>query len=109
MNWANIKQKLLNFDTVRGLILLPLGISIALVAYYAEQHVILTACIGVGVFLAVEGLKKILSNPVKASVALDLAKAKYWAESELGFDPTGVTQPPATTQVSPATPATPQV
>jgi len=96
---TDLKQRLLKFDALRGLILLALGIAIALTAYYVEQHVILVASIGVGIFLTVEGLRRITKNPIKEQIAIDLAKAKHWAESELGYDPTGVTAPPAAAQV----------
>jgi hypothetical protein len=85
----------------RGVLFILLGLLIALTAYYVEQHVILFGSIGFGVFAAYEGLIHILSNPIKADIALDLAKAKSWAESELGYDPTGVTNPPPTTTPAP--------
>jgi hypothetical protein len=93
----------------RGALLVALGLLIALTAYYVEQHVILFASIGFGVFAVYEGIIHIVSSPIKADIALDLAKAKAWTESKIGYDPTGVTSPPNNAALASAALATPAV
>jgi hypothetical protein len=91
---ADLTQRLLKLESLHGVILVLCAVVIAYVIYYALHHIIQAGAIVCALCLGIEGLKKILSNPVKAAIALDLAKASHWAQSELGYDPTGVTAPP---------------
>jgi len=97
MTLQSINAFILKYHHIaRGAILIALGLLIGLTAYYIEQHIILFASLGFMIFAVYEGLIHMLSSPIKRDIALDIAKAETWAESKLGYDPTGVIQPPAT-------------
>jgi hypothetical protein len=107
---ADLKNCFIKLDTIHGLIWIPGGVLGLFATFYALQHVIQIAAVIGFSYAVIEGLRKLLGNPIKAAIAKDLAKAEHWLQSTLGFDPSGVTDPSllaGTTAVTPAAPVTP--
>lgn len=78
--WTDVKQRLLKVEALHGLYWIPAGLFMLWAAYYALQYVITIAAVAGGLYLVIEGIRKLVRNPVKAAVALDNAKDKLVAK-----------------------------
>lgn len=78
--WALLKQdfkeRFLNFETVKGIYLIPAGVLVVFMAMFHVSFVIQTAFGVLGALLVVEGLRKILVNRTKQAVAQDALRAQ---------------------------------
>jgi hypothetical protein len=70
----DFKERFLNFETVKGIYLLPAGGVICYVTLFYLQYVIQAFCLALGVYMMVEGSRKIFVNRVKQSLATERLK-----------------------------------
>jgi hypothetical protein len=70
----DFKERFLTFETVKGIYLLPAGGVICYVTLFYLQYVIQAFCLVLGVYMMVEGSRKIFVNRVKQSLAADRLK-----------------------------------
>ena len=70
----DFKERFLNFETVKGIYLLPAGGVICYVTLFYLQYVIQAFCLALGVYMMVEGFRKIQVNRVKQSLATERLK-----------------------------------
>lgn len=61
----------MNFETVKGVYLLPAGGVICYVTLFYLQYVIQAFCLTLGVYMMVEGGRKVLVNRVKQKIATE--------------------------------------
>lgn len=76
---ADLKQRFLKFNTLHGINFIITGLLLLWSAKYALQFSITIAAAGGGLFFLLEGLRMTFSNPIKAAIAFDMAKAKHRA------------------------------
>jgi hypothetical protein len=67
----DFKERFLNFETVKGVYLLPAGGVICYVTLFYLQYVIQAFCLALGVYMMVEGSRKIFVNRVKQKIATE--------------------------------------
>jgi uncharacterized membrane protein len=67
----DFKERFLNFETVKGVYLLPAGGVICYVTLFYLKYVIQAFCLTLGVYMMVEGFKKIQVNRVKQKIATE--------------------------------------
>ena len=67
----DFKERFLNFETVKGIYLLPAGGVICYVTLFYLQYVIQAFCFALGVYMMVEGFRKIQVNRVKQKIATE--------------------------------------
>jgi hypothetical protein len=67
----DFKERFLNFETVKGVYLLPAGGVICYVTLFYLQYVIQAFCLALGVYMMVEGFRKIQVNRVKQKIATE--------------------------------------
>jgi hypothetical protein len=65
----DVKQRFLNFETVRGIYLLPVGVIGIYITITHLQFVIQVAAIGLFGYLVIDGLRKIFVNRIQQEVA----------------------------------------
>lgn len=69
MSWKRFKQdfkeRFLNFETAKGIYLLPAGVVVVYVSIYHIEFVIQTACTLAGLYFIYEGFRKITVNRIK--------------------------------------------
>ena len=70
----DFKERFLNFETVKGIYLLPAGGVICYVTLFYLQYVIQAFCLALGIYMMVEGFRKIQVNRVKQSLAAERLK-----------------------------------
>jgi hypothetical protein len=70
----DFKERFLNFETVKGVYLLPAGGVICYVTLFYLQYVIQAFCLALGVYMMVEGFRKIQVNRIKQSLAAERMK-----------------------------------
>lgn len=85
MNWTaiktDLKERLLNFETAKGVYMVPAGLAIAYAAVFYIAFVIQVAFGLLGVYIFSEGLRKIWVNRVKQDLKKDQMKAARLADS----------------------------
>ena len=67
----DFKERFLNFETVKGVYLLPAGVLSATSPVF-PHYVIQAFCFALGIYMMVEGFRKIQVNRVKQSLALSV-------------------------------------
>jgi uncharacterized membrane protein len=67
----DFKERFLTFETVKGVYLLPAGGAIYYVTLFYLQYVIQAFCLALGVYMMVEGFRKIQVNRVKQKIATE--------------------------------------
>jgi uncharacterized membrane protein len=67
----DLKERFLNFETVKGVYLLPAGGVICYVTLFYLQYVIQAFCLALGLYMMVEGFRKIQINRVKQKIATE--------------------------------------
>jgi len=67
----DFKERFLTFETVKGIYLLPAGGVICYVTLFYLQYVIQAFCLALGVYMMVEGFRKIQVNRVKQKIATE--------------------------------------
>jgi hypothetical protein len=67
----DLKERFLTFETVKGAYLLPAGGVICYVTLFYLQYVIQAFCLALGVYMMVEGSRKIFVNRVKQKIATE--------------------------------------
>jgi hypothetical protein len=67
----DFKERFLNFETVKGAYLLPAGGVICYVTLFYLQYVIQAFCLALGVYMMVEGSRKIFVNRVRQKIATE--------------------------------------
>jgi hypothetical protein len=67
----DFKERFLMFETVKGAYLLPAGGVICYVTLFYLQYVIQAFCLALGVYMMVEGARKIFVNRVKQKIATE--------------------------------------
>jgi hypothetical protein len=67
----DLKERFLTFETVKGAYLLPAGGVICYVTLFYLQYVIQAFCLALGVYMMVEGFRKIQVNRVKQKIATE--------------------------------------
>jgi hypothetical protein len=58
----DLKERFLNFETVKGIYLLPAGGVICYITLFYLQYVIQAFCLALGIYMMVEGFRKIQVN-----------------------------------------------
>lgn len=76
--WTELKDRFLKFETLHGLYWIPTGIIGIYVVLFHIEYVIEVAAIWLFIFLILEGLYKLLHNPVKKQAAIT-RKAKAYS------------------------------
>ena len=79
----DFKERFLNFETVKGIYLLPAGGAICYVTLFYLQYVIQAFCLALGIYMMVEGFRKIQVNRVKQSLAAERLKDARLREMEI--------------------------
>jgi uncharacterized membrane protein len=79
----NFNERCLNFETVKGIYLLPAGALICYVTLFYLQYVIQAFCLALGVYMMVEGFRKIRVNRIKQGVATERLKDARLREMEI--------------------------
>jgi uncharacterized membrane protein len=79
----DFKERFLNFETVKGIYLLPAGGVICYVTLFYLQYVIQAFCFALGVYMMVEGFRKIQVNRIKQSLATERLKENRLREMEI--------------------------
>jgi uncharacterized membrane protein len=79
----DFKERFLTFETVKGIYLLPAGGVICYVTLFYLQYVIQAFCLTLGVYMMVEGFRKIQVNRVKQSLATERMKDARLREMEI--------------------------
>lgn len=96
MNWKDIKtdlrERLLNFETAKGVYMAPAGAAITYAAVFHIAFVIQVAFGLLGWYIFSEGLRKIWVNRVKQALVRDQQKAARLKESG---EPTTAAKVPA--------------
>lgn len=73
--WNKIKrdivERFLNFETAKGIYLVPAGLLIIYVTIFYIQFILQAVFITGGVYMISEGLRKVFVNRIKQSVAKD--------------------------------------
>jgi uncharacterized membrane protein len=67
----DFKERFLTFETVKGVYLLLAGGAICYVTLFYLQYVIQAFCLALGVYMMVEGFRKIQVNRVKQKIATE--------------------------------------
>lgn len=76
----DFKERFMNFETAKGLYLIPSGIIIVAVTLLWMQYLIQACGILFGVYLIVEGVRKVAVNRVKQKLARDALIAERQAQ-----------------------------
>lgn len=71
----DIKERFLNFETAKGIYLVPAGLIVVFASIYYISYVIQVAFGLFGWYLFSEGLRKIFVNRIKQSLENDLLKS----------------------------------
>ena len=79
----DFKERFLTFETVKGAYLLPAGGVICYVTLFYLQYVIQAFCLALGVYMMVEGSRKILVNRTKQKIATENLVEKRLQEMEI--------------------------
>jgi hypothetical protein len=79
----DFRERFLNFETVKGVYLLPAGGAICHVTLFYLQYVIQAFCLAFGIYMMVEGCRKILVNRVKQKIATEKLVEKYLQTIEI--------------------------
>ena len=79
----DVKERFLTFETVKGAYLLPAGGVICYATLFYLQYVIQAFCLALGVYMMVEGFRKIQVNRVKQSLATERLKEAQAREMEI--------------------------
>ncbi len=79
----DFKERFLTFETVKGAYLLPAGGVICYVTLFYLQYVIQAFCLALGVYMMVEGSRKILVNRVKQKIATENLVEKRLREMDI--------------------------
>lgn len=66
-----MKERFLNFETAKGIYLIPAGIIIIYVTLFHLQFIIQVAGVLFGWYFVSEGLRKVFVNRIKQSIATD--------------------------------------
>ena len=77
------KERFWTFETVKGIYLLPAGGVICYVTLFYLQYVIQAFCLALGVYMMVEGFRKIQVNRVKQKIATENLVEKRLREMEI--------------------------
>lgn len=88
----DFKERFLNFETAKGIYMIPAGLIIAYAAVYYIAYVIQVAFGLLGWYMFSEGLRKVWVNRVKQDLQKDQMKA---ARMEATGEPTVVAHVPA--------------
>lgn len=75
--WTEIKDRFFKFETIHGLYWIPTGIIGLYVVLFHIEYVIEVAAVWLFIFLILEGLYKLLHNPIKKQAAIN-AKAQAY-------------------------------
>ena len=75
--WQELKDRFLKFEAIHGLYWIPTGIIGLYVVLFHIEYVIEVAAVWLFIFLILEGLYKLLHNPIKKQAAIN-AKAKAY-------------------------------
>lgn len=75
--WQSIKDRLLKYDTLHGLYMVPLGIIGVIVTLWHLQYILHVIGALVFMYAIVEGIRKIWANPIKYAAKLSALKQKY--------------------------------
>lgn len=71
--WAAFKldfnERFMKFDTIRGIIKVPVGLVLAYMAIYHIQFFFQTVGVCAGIYLTVDGLRNVFVNPIKQDLA----------------------------------------
>ena len=67
----DLKERFLTFETVKGIYLLPACGVICYVTLFYLQYVIRAFCLALGIYMMVEGFRKIQVNRTKQSLSAD--------------------------------------
>jgi hypothetical protein len=79
----DFKERFLNFETVKGIYLLPAGGVICYVTLFYLQYVIQAFCMTLGIYMMVEGFRKIQVNRIKQSLATERLKDVRLRETKI--------------------------
>ena len=79
----DFKERFLTFETVKGAYLLPAGGVICYVTVFYLQYVIQAFCLALGVYMMVEGSRKIFVNRIKQGLATERLKDARAREMEI--------------------------
>jgi uncharacterized membrane protein len=79
----DFKERFLTFETVKGVYLLLAGGAICYVTLFYLQYVIQAFCLTLGVYMMVEGFRKIQVNRVKQSLAAERLKDSRLREMQI--------------------------
>ena len=97
----DFKERFLNFETLKGVYLLPAGGVICYVTLFYLQYVIQAFCLALGIYMMVEGFRKIQVNRVKQSLAAERLKDARLREMDWIRNTNGIVvplpRPPAST------------
>jgi hypothetical protein len=81
---TELGQRLLKFEALHGLYLVPLSLAGMYVALFHLEYVLHALAAVVFTYGLVEGLRKLFYNPVKKAALEELAKQKYMANNSMG-------------------------
>jgi len=79
----DFKERFFTFETVKGIYLLPAGGVICYVTLFYLQYVIQAFCLALGIYMMVEGFRKIQVNRIKQSLAAERLKETRAREMEI--------------------------
>lgn len=65
----DFKERFLNFETLKGMYLLPTGIVIICTAIFYINYIVHVTCVLFGIYFIVEGSRKILVNRIKQMIS----------------------------------------
>lgn len=65
----DFNERFMNFDTIRGLIKVPVGLTLAYMALYHIQFFFQTCGACAGLYFSIDGLRNIFSNEIKKELA----------------------------------------
>jgi hypothetical protein len=82
----DFKERFWTFETVKGVYLLPAGGVICYVTVFYLQYVIQAFCLALGVYMMVEGFRKIQVNRVKQKIATENLVEKRLQTIEINRD-----------------------
>lgn len=65
----DFSERFMTFDTIRGLMKVPVGLVLAYMALYHIQFFFQTCGVSAGIYLSIDGLRNIFSNEIKKELA----------------------------------------